>query len=66
MLAVLLLALFPVLFIFDTRLGAAALVAAIVLLYRGNVAKRVASVRRPQPSAQREWSDPWGSGTSGS
>ena len=64
--AVLLLALFPVLIIFDTRLGALALIASIVLLYRGATAKRLARVRMEERPPQSAWRDPWGPGSSGS
>lgn len=62
--AAILLALFPVLFIFDTRLGAIALVAAVVLLYRGSVNKRVKQVGRENTPPQSAWKDPWDTGSS--
>ena len=59
--AAVLLLLFAVSFLFDTRLGFLFLAAAIVKLYLGSTSRRMKAVGRvvqddPQPS----WKDPWG------
>jgi hypothetical protein len=63
--AILLLALFPIVFVFDTRLGAIMLVAAIVLQYRKSRARSVARARHSAVAneSQKPWQDPWGTGT---
>jgi hypothetical protein len=61
--AILLLALFPIVFVFDTRLGAIMLVAAIVLQYRKSTARSVSRARSAAASeGQKSWQDPWGTG----
>jgi hypothetical protein len=60
--AILLLALFPIVFVFDTRLGAIMLVAAIVLQYRKSTARSVSRVRSAASERQKSWQDPWGTG----
>ena len=59
--AAVLLVLFAVTFLFDTRLGFLFLAAAIVKLYLGATSRRIKAVGRiaredPQPA----WEDPWG------
>ena len=63
--AILLLALFPIVFVFDTRLGAIMLVSAIVLQYRKSRARSVARARSAVADERRQkpWQDPWGTGT---
>jgi hypothetical protein len=59
----LLLALFPILFIFDTRLGAIMLVAAIALQYRKSRTRAVTRARTSVAGdTQKAWKDPWGTG----
>ena len=61
--AIVLLALFPIVFMFDTRLGAIMLVAAIVLQYRKSRGRSVARARTSVANhAQKPWKDPWGTG----
>ena len=61
---ILLLALFPIVFVFDTRLGAIMLVAAIVLQYRKSRARSVARARSAVASkTQTPWQNPWGTGS---
>ena len=63
MLIVLVLALFPIVYLFNPRLAMVALVLAIVALYL----KRTTTgrVRRPEaPKPQTPWKDPWGTGSS--
>jgi hypothetical protein len=60
MLIILLLALFPILYLFEPRLAMGALLMAIVALYR----KHTASIRpkppRPEPNkSATPWKDPW-------
>lgn len=62
--AAILLALFPVVFIFDTRLGTLMLVAAIVALYRGHTKKHLKQIRTEDVPQQVGWKDPWGTGSS--
>ena len=55
------LVLFLVTFLFDTRIGLAFLAIAIVMLYRGNAARRLRQTRAETPRpAQAMWQDPWG------
>ena len=59
--AAVLLALFLVTFLFDTRIGLFFLGAAIVVLYRGAPAKRMAILHGDEPvQRQPAWKDPWG------
>ena len=61
--AILLLVLFPIVFVFDTRLGTIMLVAAIVLQYRKSRARSVARARTTVANEnQKPWKDPWGTG----
>jgi hypothetical protein len=61
--AILLLALLPIVFVFHTRLGAIMLVAAIVLQYRKSRARSVARARSAVANeSQKPWQDPWGTG----
>ena len=56
----LLLVLFPIVFVFDTRLGTIMLVAAIVLQYRKSKARSVAWARTTVANEnQKPWRDPW-------
>jgi len=58
--AILFLGLFFVTFFYDTRIGAGFLLIAIVMLYRGNVEKRVKKIREDERQApQTAWKDPW-------
>jgi hypothetical protein len=61
MVPVLLLVLFPILYIFDTRLAIGALLMAIVLLYvsRTNRATRAARTKADE-RPMTAWKDPWG------
>ncbi len=55
---VLILALFPIIFLFDTRFAAVALLVAIVGLYQ----KRVSKVKKPAKKTaveEKTWQDPW-------
>lgn len=55
------LVLFLVTFLFDTRIGLAFLLIAIVMLYRGNTARRLCQTRAETPRPpQAMWQDPWG------
>lgn len=67
--AAVLIALALVFFMFDTRIGALALLVAIVLLYQGNTSKRLEQVRKPArdetPRPMTAWKDPWGTESSG-
>jgi hypothetical protein len=56
--AILLLVLFPIVFLFDSRLGALVLIAAIVLQYRKS---RARSVARARVSSGVEAQKPWDS-----
>ena len=59
--AVVLLMLFAVTFLFDTRLGYLFLAAAIVKLYLGATSRRMKAVGRTSPEPQPPaWKDPWG------
>jgi Na+/H+ antiporter NhaD/arsenite permease-like protein len=62
---VLILVLFPIVFLFDTRLAAAALLVAIVYLYTS----RAGSARKAPGKAvvkEKPWQDPWGTSGPGS
>jgi len=63
MAAALLIGLFFLSFLFDTRLGLVFLAAAIVLLYRGAPHKRMTIVHPHDEAAPPAWKDPWGTGT---
>jgi hypothetical protein len=63
MAAAVLIGLFFLSFLFDTRLGLVFLVAAIVLLYRGAPHKRIAIVHPQDEPTPPAWKDPWGTGT---
>ncbi|HEY7448428.1 MAG TPA: hypothetical protein VH702_09775 [Vicinamibacterales bacterium] len=55
---VLILVLFPIVFLFDTRFAAVALIVAIIGLYHN----RTNRVRKPQKKSEEEdkaWEDPW-------
>jgi hypothetical protein len=59
------LVLFLVTFLFDTRIGLAFLVLAIVMFYRSGVGKRLEQIRTDPPApSQKAWKDPWGTGSS--
>lgn len=62
MAAAVLIGLFFVSFMFDTRLGLIFLAAAIVLLYRGAPHKRINIVHPQHEATPPAWKDPWGSG----
>lgn len=62
--AAVLLVLFLVTFLFDTRIGLAFLVVAIVTLCKGGADTRVAQMRAQPTPPQPAWKDPWGTGTS--
>ena len=55
--AAVLLVLFLVTFLFDTRIGLFFLTLSIVMLYKGGASKRLA-----QTPPQQAWKDPWGTG----
>jgi len=63
MAAAVLIGLFFLSFLFDTRLGLVFLAAAIVLLYRGAPHKRMTIVHPHDEAAPPAWKDPWGTGT---
>ena len=63
MAAAVLIGLFFLSYLFDTRLGLVFLVAAIVLLYRGAPHKRITMVRGHEEATPPKWKDPWGSGS---
>ena len=59
--AALLIVLFLITFVFDTRIGLAFLAAAVVVLYRGGAGKKLRVVRGEEaPASQKAWKDPWG------
>lgn len=59
--AAVLLLLFAVTFLFDTRIGLCFLAAAILKLYLGATSRRMNAVGRTAPEPpQRAWKDPWG------
>jgi hypothetical protein len=59
--AAVLLVLFAVTFLFDTRIGFCFLAAAIVKLYLGATSRRMKAVGRVVEEArQPDWKDPWG------
>ena len=59
--AAVLLVLFAVTFLFDTRIGFCFLAAAIVKLYLGATSRRMKAVGRVAAEArQPDWKDPWG------
>ena len=62
MAAVVLLVLFLVSFLFNTRIGLIFLAAAIVMLYRGAPHKRQSIVLPQREKPQPAWKDPWGTG----
>ena len=63
--AAVLLVLFLVTFLFDTRIGLFFLGASIVMLYKGGASRRLAETRATQSEPlQKAWKDPWGTGTS--
>ena len=61
---IVLLALFPILYLFDTRLAIGALLVAIVALYRKRtaVSTRPGEQRGKPERPQTAWKDPWGTG----
>jgi hypothetical protein len=57
----LLLALFPILYLFNPRFALVALVVGIFLLYRSRVSAATPAVRKPaEQSPMTPWKDPWG------
>ena len=61
--AIILLVLFPIAFILDTRLGTIMLVAGIVLQYRKSSARAITRARTSGAGdTQKAWKDPWGTG----
>ena len=60
--AAVLILLFLLSFLFDTRIGLLFLAAAIIVLYRGGPAKRMAIVHPEKEKPQPAWKDPWGTG----
>lgn len=65
MLQVVLLALFPLLLLFNPRLALILLVVAIVLLYQKRVKAATGGVRkRVDEQRMKPWKDPWGTGAS--
>jgi hypothetical protein len=59
--AAVLLVLFAVTFLFDTRLGFCFLAAAIVKLYLGATSRRMKAAGRSAPEPEPPaWKDPWG------
>jgi len=59
------LVLFLVTFLFDTRIGLACLVLAIVMFYRSGVGTRLKQIRTDPPApSQKAWKNPWGTGPS--
>jgi len=59
-----LIVLFFVTFLFDTRVGLVFLAAAILLLYRGAPHRRGLITSPPHEKRQPAWKDPWGTGRS--
>jgi hypothetical protein len=55
---VLILVLFPIVFLFDTRFAAVALIVAIVGLYH-NRTNRIRKTQKPSDAEDKPWEDPW-------
>jgi hypothetical protein len=63
MAAAVLIGLFFLSFLFDTKLALVFLATAIILLYRGAPHKRINMVHPQDEATPPAWKDPWGTGT---